>query len=233
MYVPFDERLGITAQDDQFLEQKPWDFDRTPADKYPLLLYFHPLTIYRYQVIKQADLVLAMFLLGHEFTPELKRRNFAFYDPITTGDSSLSACIQSIMAAEVGEMDKAIEYGRVATLMDLGNVAGNVKDGCHIAAMGGAWMIFVYGFAGLRDYGGHLCFWPALPDILHCIHFHLTYRGQVLEVNVGHETTDYRLKTGSGLTIRHEEEEVKLSPNEPFVTRANRKQPARLTVSDT
>jgi alpha,alpha-trehalose phosphorylase len=233
MYVPFDERLGITAQDDQFLEQKPWDFDRTPADKYPLLLYFHPLTIYRYQVIKQADLVLAMFLLGHEFTPELKRRNFAFYDPITTGDSSLSACIQSIMAAEVGEMDKAIEYGRVATLMDLGNVAGNVKDGCHIAAMGGAWMIFVYGFAGLRDYGGHLCFWPALPDILHCIHFHLTYRGQVLEVNVGHETTDYRLKTGSGLTIRHEEEEVKLSPNEPSVTRANRKQHARLTASDT
>jgi alpha,alpha-trehalose phosphorylase len=233
MYVPFDERLGITAQDDQFLEQKPWDFDRTPADKYPLLLYFHPLTIYRYQVTKQADLVLAMFLLGHEFTPELKRRNFAFYDPITTGDSSLSACIQSIMAAEVGEMDKAIEYGRVATLMDLGNVAGNVKDGCHIAAMGGAWMIFVYGFAGLRDYGGHLCFWPALPDILHCIHFHLTYRGQVLEVNVGHETTDYRLKTGSGLTIRHEEEEVKLSPNEPSVTRANRKQHARLTASDT
>jgi alpha,alpha-trehalose phosphorylase len=233
MYVPFDERLGITAQDDQFLEQKPWDFDRTPADKYPLLLYFHPLTIYRYQVIKQADLVLAMFLLGHEFTPELKRRNFAFYDPITTGDSSLSACIQSIMAAEVGEMDKAIEYGRVATLMDLGNVAGNVKDGCHIAAMGGAWMIFVYGFAGLRDYGGHLCFWPALPDILHCIHFHLTYRGQVLEVNVGHETTDYRLKTGSGLTIRHEEEEVKLSPNEPSVKRANRKQHARLTASDT
>jgi alpha,alpha-trehalose phosphorylase len=232
MYVPFDERLGITAQDDQFLEQKPWDFDRTPADKYPLLLYFHPLTIYRYQVIKQADLVLAMFLLGHEFTPELKRRNFAFYDPITTGDSSLSACIQSIMAAEVDEMDKAIEYGRVATLMDLGNVAGNVKDGCHIAAMGGVWMIFVYGFAGLRDYGGRLCFWPALPDMLHCIHFHLTYQGQVLEVNVGQESTEYRLKTGSGLTIRHEEEEVKLSPNEPFVKRANRKHDARL-ASDT
>ena len=222
MYVPYDERLGITPQDDQFLEQKPWDFDRTPADKYPLLLYFHPLTIYRYQVIKQADLVLAMFLLGHEFSPELKRRNFAFYDPITTGDSSLSACIQSIMAAEVGEKDKALEYGRVATLMDLGDVAGNVKDGCHIAAMGGVWMIFVYGFAGLRDYGGQLCFWPALPDVLHCIHFHLQYRGQRLEVNVGLKTTEYRLKSGAGLTIRHEDEEIKLSSRVPSVERLNR-----------
>jgi alpha,alpha-trehalose phosphorylase len=223
MFVPYDERLQITPQDDQFLNQEPWDFDRTPADKYPLLLFFHPLTIYRYQVLKQADLVLAMFLLGHEFPPDLKRRNFAFYDPITTGDSSLSACIQSIMAAEVGQMDKALEYARVATLMDLGDVAGNVKDGCHIAAMGGVWMIFVYGFAGLRDYGDGLCFWPALPDVLHCIRFRLNYRGRTLEVNVGQAATQYRLITGTALTIRHEQEEVKLSPDYPSVERPNRK----------
>ena len=222
MYVPYDERLQITPQDDQFLNQEPWDFDRTPADKYPLLLFFHPLTIYRYQVIKQADLVLAMLLLGHEFSPDLKRRNFAFYDPITTGDSSLSACIQSIMAAEVGEKDKALEYARVATVMDLGDVAGNVKDGCHIAAMGGVWMIFVYGFAGLRDYGGQLCFWPALPEVLHCIRFQLQYQGQTLEVNVGQERTEYRLKHGTGLSIRHEKEEVKLSADNPSVQRSNR-----------
>ena len=223
MFVPYDDRLQITPQDDQFLNQEPWDFDRTPADKYPLLLYFHPLTIYRYQVLKQPDLVLAMFLLGHEFAPDLKRRNFAFYDPITTGDSSLSACIQSIMAAEVGQMDKALEYARVATLMDLGDVAGNVKDGCHIAAMGGVWMIFVYGFAGLRDYGNGLCFWPVLPDVLHCIRFRLNYRSRTLEVNVGQAATHYRLITGTALTIRHEQEEVKLSPDYPSVERPNRK----------
>jgi alpha,alpha-trehalose phosphorylase len=223
MYVPFDDRLQITPQDDQFLNQQPWDFDRTPADKYPLLLYFHPLTIYRFQVIKQADLVLAMLLLGHEFDHDLKRRNFAFYDPITTGDSSLSACIQSIMAAEVGEMETALEYARVATLMDLGDVAGNVKDGCHIAAMGGVWMIFIYGFAGLRDYRGQLCFWPALPEVLNCIRFNLMFQGQTLEVDVGRDTTSYRLKSGSGLTIRHEQEEVKLSTDVPFVERQNRK----------
>jgi alpha,alpha-trehalose phosphorylase len=231
MYVPYDEQLHITPQDDQFLGQEPWDFDRTPADKYPLLLYFHPLTIYRYQVIKQADLVLAMFLLGHEFPPDLKRRNFDFYDPITTGDSSLSACIQSIMAAEVGEMRKALDYARVATLMDLGDVAGNVKDGCHIAAMGGAWMIFVYGFAGLRDYGGQLCFWPALPDVLHCIRFNLMFQGHTLEVDVGQEATSYRLKSGSGLTIRHEESEVKLSVETPFAERPNRKRSADVQQS--
>jgi len=129
MYIAFDERTQITPQDDQFLDQEPWDFERTPPTKYPLLLYFHPLTIYRYQVIKQADLVLVMLLLGHEFSSDLKRRNFEFYDPITTGDSSLSPCIQSIMAAEVGDMGKALEYARVATLMDLGDVAGNVKTG--------------------------------------------------------------------------------------------------------
>jgi len=229
MYVPYDQQLQITPQDEQFLQQEPWDFDRTPADKYPLLLYFHPLTIYRYQVIKQADLVLAMLLLGHEFSPDLKRRNFDFYDPITTGDSSLSACIQSIMAAEVGEMGKALEYARVATLMDLGDVAGNVKDGCHIAAMGGVWMIFVYGFAGLRDYGGELSFWPALPDVLHCIQFNLMFQGRTLEVDVGQATTSYRLKTGGGLTIRHEKEEVKLSPEEPFAERPNRKHNVDLT----
>jgi alpha,alpha-trehalose phosphorylase len=221
MYVPYDERLKINPQDDHFLEQEPWDFDRTPADKYPLLLYFHPLTIYRHQVIKQADLVLAMFLLGHEFAPDLKRRNFAFYDPITTGDSSLSACIQSIMAAEVDEMDKALEYAKAATLMDLGDVSGNVKDGCHIASMGGVWMVLVYGFAGMRDYNGELCFWPSLPEVFHCVRFNLIFKGQTLEVDVGHEMTHYTLKSGKGLTIRHEGQAIELSPGTPSVQQPN------------
>jgi alpha,alpha-trehalose phosphorylase len=230
MYVPYDQRLRVTPQDDQFLDQEPWDFKHTPPEKYPLLLYYHPLTIYRYQVLKQADLVLAMFLLSHEFPDDLKRRNFEFYDPITTGDSSLSACIQSIMAAEVGDMAKAMEYARVATLMDLGDVAGNVKDGCHIAAMGGVWMVFVYGFAGLRDYNGELCFWPALPEVLDCIRFELTFRGQSLEIDVGQDETRYTLKTGSGLTIRHEAQEICLSSSGPAVVLPNSKPSERADV---
>jgi alpha,alpha-trehalose phosphorylase len=222
MYVPYDKRLDITAQDDQFLEQERWPFERTPPERYPLLLYYHPLTIYRHQVIKQPDVVLAMLLLGHEFSPELKQRNFEFYDPLTTGDSSLSPCIQSIMAAEVGDLEKAVEYARAGTLMDLGDVAGNVKDGCHIAAMGGVWMIFVYGFAGMRDYSGQLCFHPILPDVLDRLRFRLVCRDQILEVDVSRTTTRYTLESGAGLTIRHEKEEIDLSPAASSVVRPNR-----------
>jgi alpha,alpha-trehalose phosphorylase len=223
MYVPYDQRIQITPQDDRFLDHELWDFKRTPPDKYPLLLYYHPLTIYRHQVLKQPDVVLAMLLLGHEFSSDLKRRNFEYYDPITTGDSSLSPCIQSIMAAEVGDVEKALEYARVATLMDLGDVAGNVKDGCHIAAMGGVWMVFVYGFAGLRDYSGKLSFHPALPDVFDCLRFKLTFQGQGLEIDVSQDSTRYTLTAGQGLTIRHEDQEVQLSPDTPSSIQPNLK----------
>jgi alpha,alpha-trehalose phosphorylase len=221
MYIPYDAILGITPQDDQFLQQEPWDFAHTPPDKYPLLLFFHPLTIYRHQVIKQADLVLAMLLLGHEFSPELKKRNFDFYDPLTTGDSSLSPCIQSIMAAEVGDMKKAVDYARVAALMDLGDVAGNVKDGCHIAAMGGVWMIFVYGFAGMRDYDGRLSFRPRIPHSLERLRFQLMFNSQVLEIDASRPNTRYTLRTGSGLVITHEEYDIQLTPETPSCVQPN------------
>ena len=128
MYVPYDEQTGITLQHDGFLDDEPWDFQSTPPTT-TLLLFYHPLNIYRKQVIKQADVVLAMFLLGNAFSPEAKQRNFAFYDPLTTGDSSLSSCIEAIIAAQIGDMDKAIRYGMAALLMDLADVGGNVKDG--------------------------------------------------------------------------------------------------------
>ena len=136
-YIPYDERTKINPQDDSFLDREVWDLKATPKDKFPLLLHYHPLVIYRYQVIKQADIVLAMFLLSHEFTQEQKKLNFDYYDPLTTGDSSLSACIQSIIAAEIGYDDAARKYLRYAVLMDLADVGGNVRDGVHVASIGG------------------------------------------------------------------------------------------------
>jgi alpha,alpha-trehalose phosphorylase len=158
-----------------------------------------------------------MFLLGDEFTPEQKKRNFDYYDPLTTGDSSLSACIQSIIAAEVGYADKAREYVRYAGLMDLADVAGNVRDGCHIASMGGFWMAMVYGFAGMRDYGGNLTFCPRLFEGARGIRFPLTIRGQRLEVDLDAEerTATYRLREGSALEITHEGKPVKLTTGKP------------------
>jgi alpha,alpha-trehalose phosphorylase len=215
MYLPFDKQLKINIQHDGFLDEEVWDFEHTPADKYPLLLHFHPLVIYRHQVIKQADIVLAMFLLGDKFSPEQKRCNFDYYDPLTTGDSSLSVAIQSIVAAEIGYLDKAVEYAEYAVLMDLGDVAGNVKDGCHIAAMGGTWMVAVYGFAGMRDYNGQLSFHPKLPETIKRLQFPLTIQGQRLEVDIQKESATYLLKQGTQLTIKHQAKEMQLTVGTP------------------
>ena len=220
MYVPCDEKLGIIPQDDAFLDKEPWDFRNTPADHYPLLLFYHPLNIYRKQVIKQADVVLAMFLLGDAFSLQAKKRNFDFYDPLTTGDSSLSSCVEAIIAAQIGDIDKAIRYGMAALLMDLADVGGNVKDGCHIASMGGTWMMLTYGFGGMRDDDGTLSFWPRRPPEENAVlRFPVTYRGQLLEVEIGLEKVEYTLREGERLVIRHETEEVELTLENPVAVR--------------
>jgi alpha,alpha-trehalose phosphorylase len=220
MYVPYDEKLQIIPQDDSFLDREPWDFQNTPSDRYPLLLFYHPLNIYRKQVIKQADVVLAMFLLGNAFPTEAKKLNFEFYDPLTTGDSSLSSCVEAIIAAEVGDVDKAIRYGMAALLMDLADVGGNVKDGCHIASMGGTWMMLAYGLGGMRDDDGALSFWPRrAPEDNAMLRFPVTYRGQMLEVEIGQEKVEYALRGGECLLIRHETEEIQLTPEQPVAVR--------------
>jgi alpha,alpha-trehalose phosphorylase len=220
MYVPYDEKMKIVPQDDEFLSKQPWDFRNTPADHYPLLLFYHPLNIYRKQVIKQADVVLAMFLLGDTFSPETKKRNFDFYDPLTTGDSSLSSCVEAIIAAQTGDIDKAIRYGMAALLMDLADVGGNVKDGCHIASMGGTWMMLTYGLGGMRDHDGTLSFWPRrAPEDNSVLRFPVTYRGQLLEVEIGLEKVEYTLREGERLVIRHETEEVELTRENPLAMR--------------
>src|SRR5262245_5281890 len=220
MYVPYDEHRQIVLQDENFPDREPWDFKNTSPEHYPLLLFYHPLDIYRKRVIKQADVVLAMFLLGDMLSPEAKKRNFYFYDPLTTGDSSLSSCVEAIIAAQIGDMDKAIRYGMAALLMDLADVGGNVKDGCHIASMGGTWMTLAYGFGGLRDNDGTLSFWPRrAPEENAILRFPVTYRGQTLEVEIGPEKVEYALRAGESLVIRHETEELRLSRKNPVVVR--------------
>jgi alpha,alpha-trehalose phosphorylase len=220
MYVPYDEKLEIIPQDDNFLDREPWDFRNTPRNRYPLLLFYHPLDIYRKRVIKQADVVLAMFLLGDVFPPEMKKRNFDFYDPLTTGDSSLSSCVEAIIAAQTGDMDKAIRYGMAALLMDLADVGGNVKDGCHIASMGGTWMMLTYGFGGMRDDDGTLSFRPRrAPEENAILRFPLTCRGQMLEIEIGLDRVEYALREGERLVIRHETEEIELTRENPLAVR--------------
>jgi alpha,alpha-trehalose phosphorylase len=203
VYVPYDHDRGIHPQDDSFLEKQVWDFENTPPERYPLLLHYHPLTIYRYQVLKQPDLVLALFFQGRRFTMEEKRRNFHYYDRLTTGDSSLAPCIQSIIAAEIGETELAYRYFMKTARMDLDNVNGNVKDGIHAAAMAGTWLSMVYGFAGMRDHGGRLSFQPNLPQEWKRITFTVLWHGTPLRVSVGSSTTEYSLPRGGEVVIEH------------------------------
>jgi len=217
MYVPFDEERGINPQDDAFLARERWDIDATPRDKFPLLLHYHPLVIYRFQVIKQADVVLAMWLLGDEFSLEQKRRNFDYYEPLTTGDSSLSAAAQSIVAAEIGRHDTALEYFRYALLMDLADISGNVSDGVHVASTGGMWMALVFGFGGVRDFDGALSLHPRLPGAWRRMVFRIRFRQRQIRVELTHDEERYEMVEGEPLEARIRGEAYVLSVDEPLV----------------
>jgi alpha,alpha-trehalose phosphorylase len=210
LFVPYDEERGIHPQDANFLEKERWDFATTPRDHYPLLLNYHPLVIYRHQVIKQADVVLAMVLLGDQFSIEQKQRNFEYYDPLTTGDSSLSACVQSILAAEIGYEEKALEYFQYALLMDLADIAGNVVDGVHIASTGGVWMALTYGFGGLKDFDGKLAFDPRLPSPWRGLRFPVRFHDRRIEVDLTHEHIALTLTEGAPVTVRVRTQELEL-----------------------
>ncbi len=156
-------RLGVTPQDESFTEHEVWDFAATSPDQYPLLLHFPYFDLYRKQVVKQADLVLAMHLRGDAFSAEQKARNFAYYEALTVRDSSLSAATQAVMAAEVGQLQLAYDYLGEAALVDLDDLEHNVQDGVHMASLAGAWTALVAGFGGLRLQQASLFFAPQLP----------------------------------------------------------------------
>jgi alpha,alpha-trehalose phosphorylase len=215
MHIPFDDERRIHPQDETFLHREVWDLDSTPREKFPLLLHYHPLVIYRHQVLKQSDIVLAMFLLGNEFSDEQKRRNFDYYDPLTTGDSSLSACVQSIIAAEIGNERQALEYFQYALLMDLGNVAGNASDGVHIASAAGVWSSLVFGFGGVRDFDGRLSFTPRLPRAWNELAFPLRFCGRQLRVKLTHDEERYLVEKGDPLNVLIRGEPHLLTPGSP------------------
>lgn len=201
MHVAKDESLGIHLQEDRFLEREIWDLSSTPDEAFPLLLNYHPLVIYRFQVLKQADVVLALFLRGSEFTAEEKRADFEYYDPITTGDSSLSAVVQSIMAAEVGHQKAALDYFRAGLFVDLANLHHNTADGVHIASAGGVWNALVHGFGGMRHDDGQVSFDPRLPTDWPELSYPLTVRGSRFRVRLVREEISFTLESGDEVEV--------------------------------
>ncbi|WP_138420254.1 glycoside hydrolase family 65 protein [Aquibacillus sediminis] len=212
MYLPYDETLNINAQDDSFLQKARWDIDHTPKEKFPLLLNYHPLTLYRYQVCKQADTVLAHFLLEDQQDFDTIKNSYDYYEQLTTHDSSLSYCVFSIMASKLGYDEKAYRYFNETARLDIDNTHGNTKDGLHMANMGGTWLALVYGFAGLRVKETGLSLAPSLPEQWDSIAFHLHYQGRLLRVNMDHDKVCYKVVEGDELTVIHHGEQVKL-PN--------------------
>jgi alpha,alpha-trehalose phosphorylase len=215
MQVPYDPELGVHAQAENFTRHQLWDFEATGPDRYPLLLHFPYFDLYRKQVVKQADLVLAMHLRGDAFTHEQKARNFAYYEELTVRDSSLSACTQAVLAAEVGQLELAYDYFGEAALIDLDDLEHNTRDGLHIASLAGAWIAAVAGFGGMRDHGGSLSFMPRLPPDLAGLSFGIGYRGRQLRVRVDQQRARYLLTAGDPLEVMHHGEAVTLTTGEP------------------
>jgi alpha,alpha-trehalose phosphorylase len=226
--MPHNDDLGVYEQSAGFTRLERWDFDNAGPDGYPLLLHFAYFDLYRKQVIKQADLILALVAFGDRFSAEEKARAFAYYEPLTVRDSSLSAAIQSIVAAEVGHLDLAFDYFGEAALMDLDDLEHNTRDGLHIASLGGSWFAAVVGFGGFRDHGGEFSFWPRLPPHIERLAFRLLLRGRRLRVEVLPGEARYELLEGEAIELRHDETRFTLEQGSPqaFPWRAPKAGPA-------
>jgi len=213
--IPYDERRGVHSQAERFTDHDVWDFEATKPEQYPLLLHFPYFDLYRKQVVKQADLVLALHFCGEWFTPEQKLADFDYYEPLTVRDSSLSACTQAVVAAEVGYLGLAYAYYREAALMDLDDLEHNVRDGLHIASLAGAWTAAVAGFGGMRDAGGGLTFKPQLPEEITRLVFRVSFRASTFAVEIEHSQATYRLLAGAPIEVAHYDSSVQLTEDGP------------------
>jgi alpha,alpha-trehalose phosphorylase len=219
MVIPYDPMLKVHPQSERFTEHAEWDFAGTPPEKYPLLLHYPYFDLYRRQVIKQADLVLAMHLRGDAFTAEQKARNFAYCEERTVRDSSLSACVQAVVAAEVGHLELAFDYLAEAAFTDLHDLHNNVQNGLHIASLAGAWTAVVAGFGGMRDHDGKITFAPRLPPQLSRITFRMCYQGSEFCVEIGTGEAVYQLIRGPEVRTAHHGEPITITAAET-VTRS-------------
>jgi alpha,alpha-trehalose phosphorylase len=215
MAVPYDEELGVHQQCEGFTRRRHWDFEATGPEKYPLLLHFPYYELYRSQLVKQADLVLALYLCGDRFDDDQKARDFNYYEAVTVRDSSLSASTQAIVAAEVGHLELAYDYFGETALIDLRNLAENTRDGMHIASLGATWLVAVAGFGGMRDHDEKLSFAPRLPSRITRLAFRVAYRGRCVRVEVGHTEARYELLgQGEPLELLHHGKPFELVPGQ-------------------
>ncbi|MGI1691070.1 glycoside hydrolase family 65 protein [Thermoanaerobacter uzonensis] len=214
MYLPYSKELDIIPQDDSFLYKERITVDQIPQDQFPLLLHWHYLNIYRYQICKQPDVLLLMFLQREKFTKDELKKNYDYYEPITTHDSSLSPAIFSILANEIGYTDKAYKYFMMTARMDLDDYNDNVKDGIHAASMAGTWSAVVNGFGGMRVYTNELHFEPRLPKEWNLLSFNVRYKGRKINIKLTKESVVFALLEGEPIEIYCFDEKILLEKGE-------------------
>jgi alpha,alpha-trehalose phosphorylase len=210
MYLPYSDELKIIPQDDSFLHRKRIDIDQIPEDQFPLLLHWHYLNIYRHQICKQPDVLLLMMLLRKRFTVEEIKRNYDYYEPITTHDSSLSPSVFSILACDIGYEKDAYDYFIQTVRMDLDDYNGNVKHGIHAANMGGTWNAVIYGFAGMKPDSEGLNFCPHLPEKWHGLSFKVRHKNRKILVELKRDSAKFTLLEGDSIKLHYFNEEILL-----------------------
>jgi len=214
MYLAEDAELGIFPQDDTFLDKPRMPAHAAGEGKRPLLLELHPLTIYRHQVAKQADALLALMLAGDDVSLAAKRRNFDYYEGVTVHDSTLSASTFSVIGAEVGETEKAWRYFQDSLRVDLDDLHGNAAHGLHMAAMAGSWLSLAWGYGGMRVVDGELRLRPQLPDAWHRYRFGVAWQRAHLRVEVDRTGVRYTVTRGDSVRFHHAGEPVRLRHGE-------------------
>ena len=217
MYYKYNEDLGIHEQDDSFIYQDPVDMELVPKNV-DIRWKYHPLDLWRMQVIKQADVVLANFIRGNMFTIEEKERNYNYYEPKCNHGSSLSTAIHSIMASELGKHDEAYQFFRCSAYMDISDFKHNTADGLHLACLGGVWMTVVNGFLGMRHYPDGVLFNPHMPAAWKSYSTRFTYRGATMEITVDKNGATFTLVAGNELSFATDDAKVTLTPANPTFT---------------
>ncbi|MDC7242153.1 MAG: hypothetical protein PQJ50_17495, partial [Spirochaetales bacterium] len=210
-YLPKMENSQVYKQDDSFLEKAPWDWENTPEENRPLLLFYHPLKIYRHRVMKQPDVLMAMFLEKQYFSRECIAANYAYYDPLTSGDSSLSSAVQSVAAALAGFQNDAEEHFKKNLFLDLEDLEGNTDNGIHLAAMGGARIALINGFADMERTAEGLSFNPSFPASWGRVSFSVLHRGVHLRVKYDPLEKSISFTADGGIKIRVDNEEISLT----------------------
>jgi alpha,alpha-trehalose phosphorylase len=215
MMMPYDQALGVHPQAEGFTEHAVWDFAGTEPEQYPLMLHFPYFALYRKQVVKQADLVLALYRRGDCFSPEEKARDFDYYERLTVRDSSLSAAVQAAIAAEVGHLELAYDYFAEAALLDLDDIHHDTRDGLHLASLAGALIAAVGGFGGIRDHDAELTLAPRLPEALTRLAFRFHFKGRQIKVEIDQRQARYTMVEGDPLEVTHHGDPLTIATDSP------------------